>query len=132
MGGGCIEANHGFLVHVVDATMTEAYALKTGLQLAEHIGSNSFIVQSDCVQIVDTMKDDGFSATSAATIYDECMAPWIGLGNASIEHCYREANRVAPELARRCFDTKQDYIWVIETPRFSLNSLAFDIMVFAH
>ena len=70
VGGGCIEANHGFLVHVVDATMTEAYALKTGLQLAEHIGSNSFIVQSDCVQIVDTMKDDGFSATSAATIYD--------------------------------------------------------------
>jgi len=42
-GEGCIEANHGFLVHVVDATMTEAYALKTGLQLAEHIGSNSFI-----------------------------------------------------------------------------------------
>ena len=60
------------------------------------------------------------------------MALWIGFGNASIEHCYREANRVAPELATRCFDTKQDYIWVIETPRFSLNSLAFDIMVFAN
>ena len=29
-GEGCIEANHGFLVHVVDATMAEAYALKTG------------------------------------------------------------------------------------------------------
>jgi len=36
--------------------------------------------------------------------------------------CYREANSVAHELARRGFDTKQDFIWVDETPSFILNS----------
>lgn len=45
-------AAHSFLAYVVDVTMAEAYALKEGLMLAQHIGYNRLIVQSDCIEVV--------------------------------------------------------------------------------
>jgi hypothetical protein len=47
---------------VVDAPMAEAYASKEGLVLAQQIGSNSFTLQTECVQVVYTMTTGGFSA----------------------------------------------------------------------
>jgi hypothetical protein len=70
--GQCIAASQSFLPHVVDAPLDEAYTFREGLVLAQQIGSNNFIVQTDCVQVIDTMKDGGFSATTSATIYDDC------------------------------------------------------------
>jgi hypothetical protein len=61
---------------VVDAPMAEAYAFREGLVLAQQIESNSFTLQTDCVQVVETMKNGGFSATTTAAIYDECNILW--------------------------------------------------------
>jgi hypothetical protein len=33
---------------------------------------NRLIVQSDCMEVVEIMNDGGFTANSAAAIYDEC------------------------------------------------------------
>lgn len=74
--GGFIAAVQSFLPHNVDVPMVEAYALKEGLTLAKHVGCNRFIVQTDCMAVVDTLKDGGFSATAGAAIYDECMRDW--------------------------------------------------------
>jgi hypothetical protein len=52
--------------------MAEAYALKEGLMLAQHIGANRLIIQADCLEVVETMKDGSNSANSAAAIYDDC------------------------------------------------------------
>ena len=49
----------------------EVYALREGLLLAQHIGCQWLIIHSDCLEVVDTMKQGGVSA-----IYDECMALW--------------------------------------------------------
>jgi len=53
--------------------MVEAYALKEGSILAQHIGCNRLIIQSNCMEVVETMKDGGVSATSTADLYDECI-----------------------------------------------------------
>jgi len=75
--------------------MAEAFALKEGLMLAQHIGGNRLIVQSDCLEVVRTMEKRGFTANSLAAIYDECSIVWNGFQEISIEHSSREANNVA-------------------------------------
>lgn len=98
---GCSSGCPCFVSHVMDAPMAEAYALKEGLMLAQHIGCNRLIVQLDCMEVVETMKDGGFSGSSAAALYDECNTVWSGFQEISIEHCSRDANQAAHELAKR-------------------------------
>ena len=71
--GGVIAASNKFLPHVVDAHMAETWALYDGLFLAQSIGANKVVCQTDCLEVVTTIQDGGFSATPAAAIYDECM-----------------------------------------------------------
>jgi hypothetical protein len=73
---GVIVAAHSFVSHVVDAPIAEAYALKEGLLLAQHIGSNRLAIQADCMAVVETTKEGGFSANLAVAIYDECSTYW--------------------------------------------------------
>jgi ribonuclease HI len=127
--GSCIAAMQTFLAHVVDAPMAEAYAFRDGLTLAQQIGVHNFTVQTDCAQVVETMKNGGFSATSSAAIYDDCTILWSGFGKVSIEHCNREANQVAHELARVSFTSGNSCTWVDEPPRFILSKLVNDVTV---
>jgi hypothetical protein len=126
-GGGFVAAATKFLSHVVDAQLVEAYAMKEGLLLAQHIVCNSFILQSDCLEVVETMKEGGFSATAAAAIFDECYNLWKDQDAASMEHCDRDANKVAHELAWQAFCTKDSCIWVDNPPSFILNLLVNDV-----
>jgi ribonuclease HI len=93
--GGVLAATHSFVSHLVDAPLAEAYALKEGLMLAQHIGCNQLIIQSDRMEVVETMKDGGFTTNSAAAVYDECNIIWSGFQDITIEHCNREANQAA-------------------------------------
>lgn len=127
--GGFIAAAENFLEHVADAPMAEAYALKEGLMLAQQIGCNRVIFQSHCMQVVDTMKDGGFSATTAAAIYEECHDLWKNFANVDIQHCNREANQVAHQLAREAFSAKQSCIWVDEPPSSILGYLMQDVTI---
>jgi hypothetical protein len=51
--------------------MAEAYAIREGLYLAQHIGCNNFIIQSDNTLVIDIMLDGGFRATSSDTIFHD-------------------------------------------------------------
>jgi ribonuclease HI len=125
--GQCVAASQLFLPHVVDAPMAEAYAFREGLTLAQRIGCNNFIVQTDCDQVVETMKNEVFSATASATIYDDCIILWSGFGDVSIEHCNREANHVAHELPKVSFRSGSSCTWVNGHPRFIFSKLASDV-----
>ena len=98
--GSFIAAAARFIEHVQDAPMAEAMALKEGLLLAQQIGCNRLMIQSDCLEVVETMKQDGISATAILNRYDECSQLWQDYVSISIEHCNREANKVAHEVAR--------------------------------
>jgi len=111
--GGAIAASHTFLLYLVDAPMAKAFALKEGLLLAQHAGCNRLIVQSDCMEVVEIMANGGFSTNSATDVYDECNIVWSGFEMISIEHCSREANKTAHELARRGMQTKLNCNWMM-------------------
>jgi hypothetical protein len=70
--GSFIAAGSCFMEHVVDASMAEVIALKEGLLMAQHIGCSQLMIQSDFLEAVETMRQDGFSATASAPVYDEC------------------------------------------------------------
>jgi ribonuclease HI len=57
-----------FLSHVVDAHRAEAYAFSEGLTLVQRIGCNNFIIQTDCAQVVETMKQ-GVSQLQPQLLY---------------------------------------------------------------
>ena len=75
--------------------------------LVQRLGINRVIFQSDCLQVVDTMLNGGYAATASTAIYEECNLIWRGFDSISIEHCNREANKVAHELARVAFSRKE-------------------------
>uniref|UniRef100_A0ACD5UC07 Uncharacterized protein n=1 Tax=Avena sativa TaxID=4498 RepID=A0ACD5UC07_AVESA len=109
--GKFIFANCKELPFVADAFMAEAFALREGLSVAQFLGCNKVIIQSDNSLVVETMKDGGFSATSSATIFDDCRILSTGYREISFVQCNREANEVADELARYSFDNRLDCIW---------------------
>ena len=88
------------------------------MRLAQQIGSSGFIVQADCMMVVETMKEGGFSATSAAPIYDDCYNMWRDFVDVSIEHCHRDANRVAHEIVEDVSFVNTHVFWSIN-PKFS-------------
>ena len=114
--GSFIAAAHSYIPHVVDAAMAEAFALRDGLLLAQQIGCNRVEIQADCLEVVTTMNEGGFSATAAAPIYDECCQLWMDFAAISISHCNRECNLVADELARQALVEKNSFVWVDDPP----------------
>jgi hypothetical protein len=73
------------------------------------------------MEVVQTMENGGFSANSAATLYDECNIIWSGFQDISIEHCSREINQVTHDLAKRAMQYKQTCTWVDEPFSFILD-----------
>jgi len=128
--GSFVIAGARFFENILDAPMAETLALREGIILAQQIGCSKLLIQSDCSEVVETMKQGGFSATSSAAIYEECVQLWQEFTSISIEHCNREINKVAHEIARVAFQSKLSCNWVDEPPSFILASLVNDGMLF--
>lgn len=127
--GNFMGARVCYFENIVDAAMAEVTALKEGLVLAQLLGCNRIMIQSDCVEVVETMKQDGISATASAPIYDECFILWQDFVSICIDHCNREANCAAHELAREAMKSKLSCNWVDEPPSFILGALANDVTI---
>jgi hypothetical protein len=67
--------------------------------------------RSDCTEVVEITRNGGFTANSAAAIYDECNIVWGGFQEIFIVHSSMKANHVAYELARQAMFTKENCIW---------------------
>lgn len=61
--------------------------------------SEKIIINSDCLEVVQTMHDGGFSATEVSAIYKECVFLARNFSHVIIEQHPRERNIVAHLLA---------------------------------
>ena len=75
-------------------------ALRFGLLLAQRAGCNRLHVNSDNIEVINIMKNGGQSAGAAAAVFDDCYFLACDFPFTRFEHCNREANKVAHELAR--------------------------------
>ena len=80
--------------------MAEALALKFGLSLAQRTGCNRIIINSDNMEVIETMNEGGRSSGAAAAIFYDCFHLACDFPISRFEHCNREANKVAHELAK--------------------------------
>ncbi|XBI08586.1 hypothetical protein VPH35_136294 [Triticum aestivum] len=111
--------------------MAEALTLKFGLNLAQWAGCNHLIINSDNLEVVETMQDGGQSAGAAAAIFDDCYHYACDFIMTKFEHCNREANKVAHELARlaRFFSTS---VWFEEPISEIVTFLTNDVLIIAN
>lgn len=85
--------------YVSSAPMAEAHALWDGLLLAGDMGCNRIVVQSDCLEVVETMRSDGNSVGQTAAVYEECTVLCRGFARVKFDHCPTEANKATHILA---------------------------------
>ena len=82
-----------------DSFTAEAIAVRFGLNLANTVGCSKVEVNSDSVKVVNALSQ-GYSSSVASSIIDDCYFMSLGFSHVIYDHCNRERNRVAHELAR--------------------------------
>ena len=82
------------------------------------------------MEVVDTMKQQGMSATASAPIYEECVQVWQDFASISIDRVHREANTVAHDIAREAMVSKSSCSWVDEPSSIILEALVNDVTLF--
>jgi ribonuclease HI len=105
------------LESVHDVLSAEIHALKQGLILAQIIGCNRIVCCSDNMDVIQAMKEGGYSNCVAAAILDDCYHQAMEFVKIEFEHNFREANMVADELAKSARRVDQ-HIWLDEPPNF--------------
>jgi ribonuclease HI len=124
--GAFLAASRGRLEFVHDAMTAEVHALKQGLLLAQSLGCNRVICCSDNLDVVQAMKEGGYSHGVSAAILDDCYYLASNFPKIQFEHNYREANMVAHELARLARGSDQ-HVWLDEPPEFIVPLLVNDV-----
>jgi hypothetical protein len=79
--GMILRDDHGFFIargnctipFVEDAGTAEAMVLRDGLMMVQVIGCSKLVIKSDCVEVVDVMKNGGHTQGSATAIYKYCL-----------------------------------------------------------
>ena len=111
-----------------DVLTAEAMALRFGLLLAQKAGSNRLVVNSDNMEVIDTMKNGGHTAGAAAAVFDDCYFMACDFPLVRFEHCNRKANKVAHEIARVAkFSETRD--WFEEPLNDIVNFLIDDVTI---
>ncbi|XBI31089.1 hypothetical protein VPH35_054708 [Triticum aestivum] len=75
--------------------MAEDLALKFGLTLAQRTGCNRLIINSDNLEVIETMQDGGLSTGAATAIFDGCFHYACDFIMTRFEYCNRETNRIS-------------------------------------
>ncbi|KAF6986289.1 LOW QUALITY PROTEIN: hypothetical protein CFC21_004070 [Triticum aestivum] len=68
--------------------------------MAQRVGCNRLVINSDNLEVIENMNNGGRSAGTAATVFDDCYLLACNFPITRFEHCNKEANRVAHELAK--------------------------------
>jgi hypothetical protein len=66
-GGNCT------ITFVEDAATADAMVLRDGLIMVEALGCSKLVINSDCVEVIDVMKNGSHTQGPAAAIYEDCF-----------------------------------------------------------
>jgi hypothetical protein len=127
--GNFMAAACDFTDHAVDAASMEASALLAGLKLAEQFGAQSLVVESDCLEVVQAVAAPSEFRGVSAVVYDDCRHLLLMLGMATLQHCPREANGAAHELARYGSTQGCRVFWFDDPPPFLIPVMVEDRVV---
>jgi hypothetical protein len=87
-------------------------------------------VESDSLEIVQTF--DGVTEISSpyTAILAECFQITSRIDVTTMQHCFRDANKVAHKLARIWFDNNTPVFLVLRSPSFITLDVTNDVSLF--
>uniref|UniRef100_A0ACD5VYR5 Uncharacterized protein n=1 Tax=Avena sativa TaxID=4498 RepID=A0ACD5VYR5_AVESA len=109
--------------------MAEAMSMKGGLDLANRLGFNRVIMESDSLETIEACNGSDKWWCESSAILADCVDLASSIGNVSYQFCPREANQVAVDIARFFLQNKITCTWDYDPPSFILNSLVNDVTV---
>ncbi|SPT20248.1 unnamed protein product [Triticum aestivum] len=124
--GRFIKAAIARLYHVPDVVLAEAVALLEGLKLLQSTGCNNDVIRMDSLTMVEALQNNEGHSMVVAPILEDCRDILRDIGKAVVEHCFRDLNVVAHELARWGSSNNPE-IWLDIPPDFILRPLAEDV-----
>jgi ribonuclease HI len=127
--GRLVVASCSFLSRVSSVAMAEAHAMKYGLVLAEKLGCNRIIAESDSLETIEACTGEDRWWNESAAIYADCIDTASNIGDVSFKFCPREANQVAHELASYSYSNKISCNWDDDPPSFLLDKLLSDVTI---
>ena len=114
------------LPFVSDPATAEAHVLRDGLILAGQLGCNRIEVNSDSMEVIETMRNGGNSLGVAAAIYEECTMLCRNFGVVIFDHSLREANMAAHLVASHA-EGSMSVVWHEDPPDYLVSTLADDV-----
>jgi hypothetical protein len=114
--GRFIAASTVYIPNVASVAAAETMAMREGLALANRLGCNNVLMESDSVETVEACSGDEAWWGENSAIYADCVDLATLLGNVTFKYCSREANGVAHEIARFSFSSRSSCNWVDEPP----------------
>ena len=116
-----------YIPNAASPTAAEAIAMKEGLALANQLGYNNVIAESDCTEIIEACSGETIWWDESSAIFADCIDLVSLIGNVTFKYCPREANEVVHELARVCFTDKNSSNWADTHPSFIVGKLINDV-----
>lgn len=92
--GHFLSASNHRLGVVLDAQTAEAEAVRQGLHLTNQLGCQKLCIQSDCMEVTNTLKDGGFLPTAAAPLLKDICVQATTITKFMYVFCPRNANLV--------------------------------------
>jgi hypothetical protein len=103
-------------------------ALINGLAKAGALGCLRIVVNLDCSEVIEIMKNGGFTQCLTTTIHKDCSYLCRVFVDVIFKHCLREANNAAHVLAKEAVVNPQG--WMDEPLHFFIDVIANDVSVF--
>jgi ribonuclease HI len=104
--GKFVAASGIIIPHVSSVDMAEAMAMRAGLELANILGFNRVIAESDSVETVEACNGSDRWWSESSAIVADCVDFASSIGNVTYQFCPREANKVADDITWFCFQNK--------------------------
>jgi hypothetical protein len=109
--------------------MVEAMAMRGGSSLANTMGCNQIIAESDAMEIIEACTGEQVLWSDSSAILADCVDMGHSIGMVDFKHRPRKANQPVDELARVYFSNKISYNWIDESLSFLVCKLIYDVMV---
>jgi ribonuclease HI len=120
--GVFLAAASKFYPNMASAAMVEALAMKEGLSLANRLGCNNVMMESDSLETIEACTWDEAWWGDSFAVFAECVDLCSMIDKVSFKHCSRTANEVAHEITRVCCSSESSCNWIAEPPSFLLEN----------
>ncbi|KAL0013186.1 hypothetical protein SO802_000255 [Lithocarpus litseifolius] len=116
----------------------ELWALRDGIRLCIALKIPAVVFELDAKLVVDLLQKGEGQPNGIRALVSDCTTRLQEISRVQIQHCYREANKCADNLARKGAFLSQDFVVLLEPPievdfllRLDSASMSYERLVLA-